>query len=165
MRFFLWHLSLILVWIIFDVSFLQILLPNLQVPITLLALIVSLGLVITIDRAIGMALMAAFLFDLVRAGMLTPFFLLALPLVFLTRFMAERFISDSQSRLRPQVLIYFAILIGVTGLSLAPQSAWWSDILVGIILFPAVYFSVAWLEARLVSSSMLEFRGLRTTRP
>ncbi len=162
MRFFSWHLLLILFWIIFEISFLQVLFVDMKAPLAFLALLVSMSIVFSLDQALGLSLLAVFLFDLSRMGSITPFFFFALPLVLITGFIAYRFFPESRSIIRLPAIIFFVLMVVLYEI-LTPFLSWprGQDLLLGSIIFPMVFFSVYRLEEWLVSSSMLEFRGLR----
>ncbi len=162
MRFFRWHFLLILFWVIFEVSFLQIVFPNGKAPLAILALVVTMGIVFSLDRAFGLTLLTVLLFDLSRAGTLTTFFFFTLPLVLITGFVRERFFPESHSLIHPQAILFFLVSLIVYEV-FTPAFSWPSgwDMLVGLGMFPVVFFSVYRLEEWLVSSSLLEFRGLR----
>ncbi len=162
MRFFSWHLLLITFWIVFEISFLQILFVEVQAPLAILALLVSMSMVFSFNQVLGFSLLAIFLFDLSRAGTITPFFLFALPLVLITGFVAHRFFPESRSIIHFPALLFFVLVVALYEM-FTPFFTWpaVSDLLLGILIFPLVFFSVYRLEGWLVSSSMLEFRGLR----
>lgn len=71
MRFFGWIGSLALFWILVELSFLELLLPEVNAPLVLIALI--LALVVTLDQqwALGWAVGITFIFDITRSGDIT----------------------------------------------------------------------------------------------
>lgn len=162
MRFFSWHLLLIIFWLIFEISFLQILFVDIKAPIALLALLVSMSMVFSLDQAVGLSLLTAFLFDVLRAGTITPFFLFVFPLILITGFVANRFFPESRSVIRLPAIIFFVLVVALYEM-LTPFFSWpaLGDLVLSIVLFPLVFFSVYRLEEWLISNSMLEFRGLR----
>lgn len=164
MRFFGWYITLVFFWILFDISFIEILFPSLKTPVVVLSLVVSFGLTFSFERGLTWALITMLLFDILRTGVLTPFFFFTLPLVFIIGFFSHHFLPKDRSSLRPLTLMLFMgiILFYETFVPVLSKPSL-AVLLIGILAFPAVHFFVSRINERLLQSSLSEFRGLRQT--
>lgn len=162
MRFFVWYITLVFFWILFDISFIEILFPNVKTPVIVLALIVSFGLTFSFERGLSWALITMVLFDILRTGALTPFFFFVLPLIFIVGFFSHHFLPKDRTSLRPLTLALFLCII-LFYESFVPFLSQPSLVVlfIGVLAFPAVHFSVSRINEWLLQSSLSEFRGLR----
>lgn len=162
MRFFLWNFALNLFWVIFETSFLEILFPLLSAPLSILALIVAVGIILPFKEGLWLTLLTVFLFDLSRAGVVTSFIFFALPLLGVTHFFRIRFLPEATAFVRPASLFFYATVVLVYELCTPFFSRpVLSSFVIGMIIFPIVFFSLYRLNNWLTTNSLSEFRGLR----
>lgn len=160
-RFLRWYFFLLLFWVVFQISFLNLLFPDIQMPIGIFASIVALAIIFPLSQALGWSLVVIILFDILRFGFLTPLVFGVFPLVVCTNFVTKRFAADSRARFQPRLIFFFVVLVVVCQLFLS--AAWPSiqDIIIAVSLFPMVFYSLHRMQEWLVASSFVEFRGVR----
>jgi len=160
-RFFRWYFFLLLFWVVFQISFLNILLPDIRVPIATLASVVTVATLLPLTQALGWSLVVAVLFDILRFGFLTPFVFAVVPLVLVTSYLTKRFSADTRSVFQPRALLFFLLLVLLSESLLLAAWPTVQEVLVACVLFPLVFFSLHRMQDWLVASSLVEFRGVR----
>lgn len=162
MRFFGWIGSLALFWILVELSFLELLLPEVNAPLVLIALI--LALVVTLDQqwALGWAVGITFIFDIIRSGDITLLSLFFVVTAYGLFFLSQRLLF-TREHVNHLLLSVFALGVTVIYEILFPAFSWprWTDL---ILIFP-IWFLVAWsvekLNSWVTATSFSEFRGMR----
>lgn len=162
MRFFGWFSLLVGFWILFELSFLELLLPDVVAPLFLVALVIALVAVLDFPVGFWWAVGSSVVFDLLRSGELTPLVVWMVILAYATSFLSRRIAlgGGHTSRLLLTVLMLVAVAVYE---SISPLFTWPQllDMLIAIPIFLIVLASVHKLDAWLTFTSLSEFRGLR----
>ncbi|TXH01068.1 MAG: hypothetical protein E6P95_02585 [Candidatus Moraniibacteriota bacterium] len=160
-RFLRWYFLLLLFWIVFQISFLNIIFPDVRIPLAVLASMVTVATLFPVAPALGWSLITVVCFDIFRLGMLTPLVFASIPLVVIINFIANRFSADSRSRFQLRVVFFFVLLVMGSEVILFADWPGIQDIIVAMVIFPVVFYSLHRMQEWLVTSSLVEFRGVR----
>ncbi len=162
MRFFGWFCLLVGFWILFELSFLELLFPDVVAPLFLLALVIALVAVLDFPRGFWWSVGSSITFDLLRSGELTLLTVWMVVLAYVTSFLSRRLTFGGGHTSRLLLTLLMVVAVAVYG-SISPFFTWprFLDMLIAIPVFLIVLASVHKLDTWLAFTSLSEFRGLR----
>lgn len=162
MRFFGWFGSLTLFWILIELSFFEMLFPEVKAPLILIALVLALSVMLEQRIAFWWAAGAVVVFDVLRSGgvtLLSPFFACV---AYGAYFLSQRFLFAREHTNR---FLLSLLVVGITVVyeTVFPLFSWpnFIDIFLAVPIWFVVSWSVERLQAWVIATSFSEFRGMR----
>ena len=162
MRTFGWFALLSAGWILIELSFLDILLPSVRVPIFILAYAAALPIALGSRAGVAWAVGSAVAFDIMRSGDLTPAVLFVGVAAWATSLLIGRLHFDFGVKSRLSLSVWLIALVVAYDMAMLPFR--WPTLLecalvlpISLLVLPVTVRLKAWLDF----TSLSEFRGLR----
>jgi hypothetical protein len=164
------QILLLLVIVILQRSFLDILWPGLDAPSLIIATIVALVFILGFSRALGWVIALVFFYELLGSGTVQAVFpVAAVAIAYAASFLSRRLLIErhAESSLALGLVSASAVLAHLLSLVLFRDSTLVPIVVIGNMLlasflFPIVFTVLRIREERIRFGLMSEFRGMRT---